>query len=181
MIEFSKAIAAQGVRVVRFEFPYMAARRVDGKKRGPDRQPVLLEACAAAIDGLGPARRLVIGGKSMGGRMATMAAAAAEQAGEPVAGVVCLGYPFHPPGRPEKTRVEHLKDLATPTLIVQGTRDRLGARADVDGYDLSSAIRLLWLEDGDHDLTPRKKSGRTQAQNWGETVAGISGFLETLD
>jgi hypothetical protein len=181
LTEFSRAIAAHGVRVARFEFPYMAARRIDGKKRGPDRQPALLETWAAAIDGLGPARRLVIGGKSLGGRMATLAAAAAEQAGAPVAGVVCLGYPFHPPGRPEKTRVEHLKGLATPTLIVQGTRDRLGTCADVGGYDLSPALRLLWLEDGDHDLTPRKKSGRTQAQNWGEAVAGITEFLETLN
>jgi len=180
MDAFSGVLAEQGVRVVRFEFPYMAARRVDGKKRGPDRQPVLLETWAAVVERLGPRNRLVIGGKSMGGRMATMAAALAEEAGSPVAGVVCLGYPFHAPGRPEKPRVAHLEHMTTPTLIVQGTRDSFGTPSDVSSYHLSPAIRILWSEDGDHDLKPRKKSGRTRAQNWGEAADGIVEFLKIL-
>lgn len=187
MTTFAEDLTLRGVRVVRFEFPYMAARRRDGKKRGPDRPPILMETWAHVIGALGPPGGLVIGGKSMGGRIASMAAVQAEQTGtpvagtgSPVAGVVCLGYPFHPPGRPEKTRVEHLKDITTPVLIVQGTRDRLGTREDVDGYDLSPALRLLWLEDGDHDLTPRKKSGRTQAQNWAEAIDGIAAFVGGL-
>lgn len=180
MTAFAQNLAKRGVRVVRFEFPYMAGRRLDGKKRGPDRPPVLLETWAAVINALGPANRLVIGGKSMGGRIATMATVAAEEAGAPVAGLVCLGYPFHPPGRPEKPRVAHLKDLKTPGLILQGTRDSLGSREDVAGYDLSSTLRLQWLEDGDHDLKPRKKSGRTQSQNWDEALEGIVAFLKEL-
>ncbi len=178
---FAGALGAHGVRVARFEFPYMAGRRVDGKKRGPDRPPVLLDAWARVIDVLGPADRLVIGGKSMGGRIASMAAATASDSGVPVAGVVCLGYPFHPPGKPEKLRTEHLKALQTPMLVVQGSRDPFGTCDQVAEYDLSSHIHFLWLEDGDHDLKPRKKSGRTQDQNWQQAIAGIAEFVAELD
>jgi hypothetical protein len=177
---FAGALGAHGVRVARFEFPYMAGRRVDGKKRGPDRPPVLLDVWARVIDVLGPADRLVIGGKSMGGRIASMAAATASDSGVPVAGVVCLGYPFHPPGKPEKLRTEHLKTLQTPMLVVQGSRDPFGTCDQVAEYDLSSHIRFLWLEDGDHDLKPRKKSGRTQDQNWQQAIAGIAEFVAEL-
>jgi predicted alpha/beta-hydrolase family hydrolase len=73
-----------------------------------------------------------------------------------VAGLLCLGYPFHPPGRPERLRTRHLEGLRTPALIVQGTRDPFGGREEVEGYRLSPSIRVLWMEDGDHDLRPRK-------------------------
>ncbi len=74
---------------------------------------------------------------------------------------MCLGYPFHPAGKPERLRVAHLASLRTPTLIVQGERDTLGSRAEVEGYRLSRAIRLRWLADGDHSFVPRKASGET--------------------
>lgn len=180
MTTYAETLGGQGVRVARFEFPYMAGRRLDGKKRGPDRAPVLLETWGRVIDVLGPADRLVIGGKSMGGRIASMAAVEAQAAGAPVAGVICLGYPFHPPGRPEKQRVAHLKELTTPTLMVQGTRDSFGTAEDVADYDLSPSLRFLWMEDGDHDFKPRKKSGRTQPQNWDQAIAGIAEFLKEL-
>ena len=73
-----------------------------------------------------------------------------------IAGLVCLGYPFHPPGRPEQLRTAHLATLATPTLICQGTRDIFGTREEVAAYALSPAIVIAWVEDGDHDLRPRK-------------------------
>jgi len=171
MAFFAEGLAARGVRVARFEFPYMAARRADGRKRGPDRPAVLLATWLDVIDRLGGPKRLVIGGKSMGGRIASLVA---DEAG--VAGLICLGYPFHPAGRPATLRTAHLGDLATPTLIVQGTRDPLGSRDEVAGYPLSAAIRLCWIEDGDHDLTPRQRSGRTQAQNWREAVGLAAGF-----
>ena len=127
------------------------------------------------ISDLGDPSRLVIGGKSMGGRIASMVA---DQAG--VAGLVCLGYPFHPTGRPERTRTDHLAELTTPTLIVQGERDSLGNVADVAGYELSSAIRLHWCADGDHGFKPRKASGHTEAGNWATAIAAITDFIAKL-
>jgi predicted alpha/beta-hydrolase family hydrolase len=98
-----------------------------------------------------------------------------------VRGLLCLGYPFHPPGKPESLRTAHLATLKTPTLICQGTRDELGTREDVAGYALSSQIEILWLEDGDHDLKPRKsisgfsaaahlKTMSEAAMNWAKIV-----------
>ncbi len=178
MDAFAEGLAERGWRVVRFEFPYMAKRRDDGKRRPPDRAPVLLESWRSVIETLG-AERLVIGGKSMGGRMASLIAAenAAKTA---VRGLVCLGYPFHPAGKPERLRTEHLADLRTPALILQGTRDSLGNQAEVAGYSLSDSIRLHWAEDGDHDLKPRKASGRSRDQNWQEAIAALDGFLRSL-
>ncbi|WP_422365431.1 alpha/beta fold hydrolase [Pelagibius sp.] len=178
MDAFAEGLAERGWRVVRFEFPYMAKRRDDGKRRPPDRAPVLLESWRSVIETLG-AERLVIGGKSMGGRMASLIAAenAAKTA---VRGLVCLGYPFHPAGKPERLRTEHLADLRTPALILQGTRDSLGNQAEVAGYSLSDSIRLHWAEDGDHDLKPRKASGRSRDQNWQEAITALDGFLRSL-
>lgn len=165
MTFFAEGFVARGFRVARFEFPYMAGRRTDGRKRGPDRPDVLLATWRDAIDRLGDPKRLIIGGKSMGGRIASLVADEAR-----VRGLICLGYPFHPAGRPAAVRTAHLAGLATPTLIVQGTRDPLGRPEEVAGYAVSAAIRLSWIEDGDHDFIPRKRSGRTQEQNWQEAL-----------
>jgi hypothetical protein len=90
----------------------------------------------------------------------------AEFAAKRIAGLLCLGYPFHPPGRPEQLRTAHLLDLKTPALICQGTRDEFGTRYEVGDYGLSDEIEVFWLEDGDHDLKPRKAiSGFTTAQH----------------
>jgi len=132
MDTMAELVAASGIQVVRFEFEYMAKRREDGTRRGPDRAPRLLARFTKVLALVGPADQVVIGGKSMGGRIASMIA---DEVG--AAGVVCLGYPFHPPGKPERLRTAHLATLKTPTLIVQGTRDRLLAlafdRARLDG------------------------------------------------
>ncbi|MGJ3258437.1 MAG: alpha/beta fold hydrolase [Rhodospirillales bacterium] len=168
------AVAGKGFRVVRFEFPYMAERRETRKKRPPNPQRILEETWRAVIDDLG-ADRLVIGGKSMGGRMASLVA---DEAG--VRGLVCLGYPFHPPGRPDKLRTEHLADLRTPALICQGERDPFGTRDEVPGYTLSKKIKLHWAPDGDHGLKPRKKSGHTEEGNIAAAVDAIADFMETL-
>jgi predicted alpha/beta-hydrolase family hydrolase len=172
----ARGLAADGFRVARFEFPYMRARRETGKKGGaPDREPILRNSWKEVVDKLGGGRRLVIGGKSMGGRIASMVA---DEVG--ARGLVCLGYPFHPPGRPEKLRTAHLETLATPALIVQGTRDAFGTPEDVAGYRLSPAIRVVWLEDGDHSWKPRASSGRTEAQNMAEGLAAMRKFLAAL-
>ncbi len=175
MTEIAQGLAAHDLRVVRFEFPYMAQRRETGKRRGPDRPPVLLDTWRGVIEAVGNPGELIIGGKSMGGRIATMVADAAG-----VAGLLCFSYPFHPAGRPEKTRTEHLATLATPSLILQGTRDPLGNTDDIASYDLSPAINLHWLEDGDHDLKPRKASGRTHAQNLAEAVDAAAAFVARI-
>ncbi len=155
MERVATGIAAEGIRVVRFEFPYMAARR-RGERRGPDREAVLRHSWNDVIAALGRRDRLVIGGKSMGGRYASMVAD-----GAGVAGVVCLGYPFHPPGKPGQLRTAHLETQRTSTLILQGERDPMGTRKEVEGYRLSPAVRIQWFEDGDHSLKPRKASGHT--------------------
>jgi predicted alpha/beta-hydrolase family hydrolase len=95
-------------------------------------------------------------------------------------GVVCLGYPFHPPGQPERLRTAHLADLRTRALIVQGTRDAFGTREDVAGYRLSPAIRLHWIEAGDHSFKPPAKSGRTEEQNVEEAIAAAADFVISL-
>jgi len=159
MERMSQLLAARGLAVVRFEFPYMASRRANGGRRPPDRQPVLLDSWRQvhALVRLQVAGPLAIGGKSMGGRMASLLA---DKLGADA--LVCLGYPFHPPGNPDKLRTEHLAQLATPTLIVQGERDPFGGRAEVAGYALSPSIQLHWLTTADHDFKPLRSSGLTQ-------------------
>jgi predicted alpha/beta-hydrolase family hydrolase len=174
MNAMATGLAAGDMRVVRFEFPYMAQHRAAGKKAPPDREPVLRQAWLKVIDRLG-AKGLVIGGKSMGGRIASLVADEAR-----VAGLVCMGYPFHPVGKPDRLRVEHLQRLQTPTLILQGERDPFGTREEVASYKLARTIRIKWLPDGDHSFKPRKSSGRTEEQNWQSAVTETMAFLRSL-
>ena len=167
-------MAEHGIRVLRFEFPYMRERRASGKRRPPDRLPILIETWRSVIAELGGGRGLFIGGKSMGGRIASMVADEAQ-----ARGLICLGYPFHPPGKPDKLRVDHLTALRAPALILQGTRDPLGRREEVPNYPLSPKIRVHWLEDGDHSFKPRVKSGRTEPQNLEEAVDAMVNFIKT--
>ena len=178
MQQMAQLIAAQGVCVVRFDFPYMEQRAIDGKRRPPQRMPALLDDYRALIGQLG--RPCVIGGKSMGGRVASLLMQAAGEQDEVVSlirGCACLGYPFHPPGKPESLRTGHLQQLQQPLLIVQGTRDALGNKDEVDGYALDAALQWLWLEDGDHDLKPRKKSGFSHEQHMQQAAAAVAAFV----
>lgn len=170
----TSGVAAAGFRVVRFEFPYMRDRRETGKKKPPNRLPILMDTWNAVIADLG-AETMVVGGKSMGGRIASMVADDAK-----VRGVVCLGYPFHPPGKPEKLRTEHLIDLKTPALFCQGERDPFGTKDEVPGFGISKGIQMYWALDGDHGLKPRKKSGFTEEQNIADAVDTICGFMKKL-
>ncbi|MEZ5963971.1 MAG: alpha/beta family hydrolase [Planctomycetota bacterium] len=175
--DFSGLVSAEGVRVVRFEFPYMAARR-EGRRRPPDREPVLRATWAAVVAALRaelPDRaRLAIGGKSMGGRIASMVA---DEIGADA--LVCLGYPFHPPRQPTRLRTSHLPELRVPALIVQGERDPFGTREEVAHYALSPSTRLHWLCDGDHSFEPRRRSGRDGAANLAEAAQAVVGFLRS--
>lgn len=116
---------------------------------------------------------LVIEGKSFGARVASMVVDSV-----PTRGLVCLGYPFHPIGKPEQLRTVHLTTLVTPTLVCQGTRELLGSSVEVAGYGLPPIIQFCWLEEADHDFRPRKAtSGRTAAQNLDEAANAVGGFL----
>jgi predicted alpha/beta-hydrolase family hydrolase len=172
MTRVARGIAENGIRVVRFEFPYMAARRKGGKRGAPDREAVLLESWREAVAAQGDPKRIYIGGKSMGGRMASLVADELQ-----VAGLVCFGYPFHPPGQPAKVRTAHLKSLKTRALILQGERDPFGTRTDVKGYDLSESISVEWLPDGDHSLKPRASSGVTESVNLDHAVRSAVDFM----
>jgi uncharacterized protein len=170
MTAAAKALADAGFRVARFEFDYMAARRQSPGRKPPPRAEKLCPEYLAAIDALGAKGPLIIGGKSMGGRVASMIADDLHAAGR-IVGLLCLGYPFHPPGKPEQLRTAHLAKMKTPALIVQGTRDPFGSRAEVATYALSKTIKILWLEDGDHDLKPRKRVSGFSADDHLRTLA----------
>ncbi len=162
-------LAAGGLRVVRFDFPYRAA----GKAR-PDPMPVLQATLREVVreHARGP---LVLAGKSMGGRVATMLADELQ-----ARGVVVFGYPFHPPARPEQLRTAHLAELRTPTLVLQGERDEFGTREQVAGYRLSPAIEVQWLPDGDHSLVPRVRSGFTAAAHLATAIASALAFVRRV-
>lgn len=178
MESFATGLANHGMKVIRFNFPYMQKTKDDGKKRPPDRAPKLLEAYEAVIrETTRNDHPLIIGGKSMGGRIASMLAATSEA---PIDGLVCLGYPFHAPGKPEKVRTDHFPDIKVPTLIVQGERDPFGGTALIDTMSFPANFEILIAPDGNHDLTPRKKSGHTQEENWCKAMDAIARFATAL-
>ena len=171
MIGMAEAIAARGVDVVTFDFPYVHARR-----KVPDRAPILeaaFEHVLAWTRSRASARhrpRVFIGGKSMGGRMATHLGAR-RVAG--ISGIVSLGYPLRPPGRTGNERAAHLPSITVPLLIVQGTRDNFGSDRDV--REAVAALRpqptIVAVEGGDHSFAVR---GRTPADVLSEVAAAIS-------
>lgn len=175
-------LAAQGLRVARFEFSYMARQRAGEGKRPPDREAVLLDRWREVLEQVRrchPGLPLVLAGKSMGGRMATLLAA--ERPAGAVA-VVALGYPFHPAGKPEAAgkRLAALMGQPLPLLILQGERDALGNRAFVAAQTLPPQIRLCWLPDGDHSFTPRRSAGVTEAENWSVAAREAAAFIQEL-
>ncbi|TNC05597.1 alpha/beta fold hydrolase [Vibrio diabolicus] len=174
MAAVAKGLVEQGIRVVRFNFPYMIKRAEDGKKRPPDRAPKLLEAYEEVIAHF-TSQPIVIGGKSMGGRMSSLLAE-----NELVAGIACLGFPFHPPGKPEKYKGEHLATIEKPTLILQGERDTFGNREEFDDFVLSSQVKVSFLPDGDHSFKPRKSSGHTEAGNIELAVEQLAAFIKEV-
>jgi predicted alpha/beta-hydrolase family hydrolase len=180
MTAVAHALAAAGLRVTRFLFPYMARSETEGRRRPPDREPILIETWLRVIaeqrGDHGAGKRLLIGGKSMGGRIASLIADEAR-----VDGLVCLGYPFHPTGRPERTRVAHLSGLRTPTLICQGERDPFGSREEVAAYALSPSIEIVWIPDGEHGFKPRRVSGFTLEQNLSTATDAVVSFASRLE
>jgi uncharacterized protein len=171
MTDLATRLVAHGLRVVRFEFGYMAARR-RGVRRPPPRAEAVVEEYRAVLAEVGG--RPVIGGRSMGGRVASMLADEAFAAGS-VAGLACVSYPWHPPARPDQPRIAHLVGLRCPALVVQGTRDPFGSPEEIAGYGVPFPVELL--ADGDHDLRPRKAvSGFTHAQHLDTAARLIAAF-----
>ena len=166
MVDAARGLASRGIDVVTFDFPYMARGR-----KAPDRAPVLEQAFRDAIASArqwSRAPRLFIGGKSMGGRMAThlgasaSAEATADRQGlEGLAGIVALGYPLHPPGNPQQLRVAHLPDITVPVLIVQGERDTFGTPAELEPAlkTMKAPVTLHVVAGGDHSLAVKRKDG----------------------
>lgn len=182
MERMAALLAGHDIATARFEFAYMAARR-KGERKPPSRAEALKGEYERIVTHLASSRRkgelLLIGGKSLGGRVASMVADKLYDAGL-VSGLVCLGYPFHPPGKPDELRTAHLARLACPALIVQGERDPFGTREEVAAYELSPSIRFHWATDGDHDLKPRKTSGATHDGNLAAAADAIARFAAGL-
>ncbi|WP_421236942.1 alpha/beta fold hydrolase [Aeromonas jandaei] len=175
LAELSRLLAGPDIEVVRFNFPYITRRAEDGKRRPPDRQPVLLAHWREMVREFAHPR-LFLAGKSMGGRMA------AEISDEiycemNAAGLLILGYPFHPPARPDRWRGEVLKQIKTPTLLLQGERDTFGSRVELADFPFSSAVSVHWLTDGDHGFKPRKSSGLCEQDNLQQAASRIRQFV----
>lgn len=179
----SGALAAEGIATVRFEFPYMTRRREDGRKRPPDRQPVLLSYFREVIQQTAVRRggRVFVGGKSMGGRMASLLAAESDLA-DILEGCICFGYPFHPPGKTERWRVEHFDSFCTPVMIIQGTRDPFGKREEVERCESVSGAgrQIYWLEGGNHDFKPLARQAETQNQLIEQAAKVAAAFMGDL-
>jgi predicted alpha/beta-hydrolase family hydrolase len=180
MEAMARGLAGLGWRVVRFEFPYMARQRLSQRRAAPDRLPVLQRCFTDLIRQEAAHGPLLVGGKSMGGRVASLVVDELRQelGANRLLGCLCLGYPFHPPGRPETLRTEHLATLTTPTLILQGERDSFGRREEVEHYRLSAQIEVAWLPAGDHSFKPTQRSGLSEAENWQTAVVAMDRFAQ---
>ena len=180
MEKIARGVIAAGVRVVRFHFPYMEEMLRTGKKRSPNGGKILRRCFSEMIvhcieRDKCPSKFIIIGGKTMGSRVASMVAD-----DHKVAGVIWLGFPFHPAKKPKGLRNQHLKTIQTPTLICQGERDPFGKREEIQQRILSKSIKFHWLADGDHNFKPRKLSGRTQEENMEDAIRACNRFIKRL-
>ncbi len=176
MQQIAHKLCVHNINVVLFNFPYMQTIKETGKRRPPDKADKLLAHFESVIDKVfeeGSSLPLFIGGKSMGGRMASMLLDNLEQ----VQGAIALGYPFHPPGKPEKTRTGHLECMNKPMLIIQGERDTFGTQQEIRKYSLADTIEMAFLSDGDHSFKPRKASGKTQQAHIESAAAIVADFI----
>lgn len=184
MQKMAQMLCEKQISVGLFNFEYMQKIKAEGKRRPPERADKLLayfdKVLAQAVKE--SKLPLFVGGKSMGGRMASMIvseeAYLSHEAISAVKGVIAFGYPFHPPGKPEKLRTAHFPDLNCPLRVIQGQRDTFGTEAEVSAMNLCDNVQLNWIPDGDHSLVPRKKSGFTQEQNWANAADNAVNFIE---
>lgn len=175
------ALSAAGIPSLRFQYPYRSAGR-----KAPDRPPVLLDATRTAIDELArrtklDVDRLVIGGRSMGGRYCAMVAGDADDP-VPCLGLLLLGYPLHAAGKPERERSEHFPRLTMPVLFVSGTRDSLASKPALikAARKVKGPRTFHWIESGDHGFKPLKRSGLTVDGVLAEAAAAAVGWVTAL-
>lgn len=177
--ELVRLLNKQQLNVLRFNFPYMDKRKLDGKRRPPDRMPKLIVCYQQVLAGVNSRLPIFIAGKSMGGRVAATIASDKEFiAKHQLQGVICLGYPFHPVKKLDKLRLTPLQETQLPILILQGQRDALGSETEIESYDFSVKCQVHFFTDGDHDLKPRVKSGFTLKQHQASAVLKMKGFID---
>ena len=181
LVAVADALAAAGIPSLRFDYPYKAAGR-----RAPDRAPVLAAATRDAARALGrrvdlPAERLVLGGRSMGGRIGSVVAADPDDP-LPALGLLLLGYPLHPAGKPEQRRDGHFGALGMPVCFLSGTRDALAPRAELTRVvrRIAGPVTLHWLESADHGYRPLKASGRSVADVLAEVAETSVTWVQSL-
>lgn len=179
MLLVEKLLLEKEISVKRFNFPYMQKSILDGKRRPPDRQPKLITAFQNEIKKCAKNERIILAGKSMGGRIASYVACDANL-DKRVIGVICMGFPFHPPKKQEKFRGEHLATINIPTLILQGERDTFGNKDELATYAFSNKVQVEILPDGDHSFKPRIKSGFSFNQNLQTACNKIVDFLKRI-
>lgn len=171
--EAARRLATQGMDTLRFQFPYMELGR-----RAPDRASVLEATWRAAVERARQQnRRLVVGGRSMGGRFASMVVAQ----GISVDALALFAYPLHPPGRPEQTRDAHLSQIQAPSLFCSGTNDAFASPAELrELVARLPAARLQLLEGADHGFSVPKRSGRTRVDVWSEAIQSLLTFVQAI-
>jgi predicted alpha/beta-hydrolase family hydrolase len=181
LVAVARALATASIPALRFNFPYRTAGR-----RGPDRAPVLDATVREAGEELAertgvPPERLVLGGRSMGGRYCSLAVGAAEEP-LPALGLLLLGYPLHPAGKPDQLRVEHFPRIRVPCLFVSGTRDALASRDALRAATrrIKGPVRHVWLDSADHGFRPLKASGRTAPEVVAEVAETSTEWVSKL-
>ena len=170
----AQGLASHNINVLRFNFAYMQLAEETGKRRPPDRADKLLTHFKTLLSEIDSHLPIFVGGKSMGGRMASMLLQEST-----AKGCICMGYPFHPPDKPEKLRTEHLLNISKPVLILQGERDTFGKREEIYTYNLSPQVHLSYLYDGDHSFKPRKMSGFTLDDNLKLAINNTAEFIKS--
>ncbi|NQV57290.1 MAG: hypothetical protein HQ503_15635 [Rhodospirillales bacterium] len=183
---FTQTLNERGIRVVRFDFPFMTEKSSgNGNGKGGNTEIIsddmdALVATWRQVINEYRGTRLIIGGKGLGARAAATAAAKLEEEGFPVRGCVFLGFPFHEEDLPETTDLSPLDTIQTRCLLVQGERDPFGKRAFVESLKMSPHVRLYWMRDGEHNFYPRQDSGKTAKENWGEAAILLASFIRSL-
>jgi hypothetical protein len=170
----AQGIANQNINVLRFNFAYMQLAEELGKRRPPERLDKLLTHFKVLLNEIDDSLPIFIGGKSMGGRIASMLLEEST-----AKGCICMGYPFHPPDKPEKLRTEHLLCISKPVLILQGERDTFGKREEIGNFNLSQQVQVSYLADGDHGFKPRKSSGHNLKENLHKAIEHSVAFIRT--
>lgn len=174
MNQLAQVLERRGLEIHRFNFAYMEAALKAGKPRPPSKLPTLIQEYEAQLQQF-QGRRILVGGKSLGGRVASHLATR-----QSLAGVVAFGYPFHPPGKPEKLRTDHLPQLLCPMLVCQGERDPFGKREEVESYQLPDQVRIHWLPGGDHQFKPPKRLDTTLEANLEAAGEAAAAFAQTV-